>query len=731
MRAEVQAITSLLLLWSIHGFAIAQDLFPAPVNKTGSLRIGDERLLFKFEGALDPIPLVVTDVGQQSLTTGGGPITEKVTLDDIDVGPFTLRSHTVQTVVDSAFGVGSLWTLQGEAAGPNNSLIFETLTVAFYAAYPGVAVCRRTYSVAGDESFSVQRVVAARMSVGDGSEKLRLSVGPAAQVAYQIEDYLSIPVRGGYRKSGDMLDGGVPMIDVWTARAGLALGHVEARNEAVELPVRAETDNIVEVSLVKNPISEYGESMELDAASPWRTVRFIVVGHQGDFFQPLASLSAMVSAQLPTPITRTRTPASAYEPYWKTWGLSLEGEWTKADVRQAAAELTGVGISTILFDWGWFESEGDWTPASDRFDSEGDMIQFIAELKAAGFRVGLWWAPLQVEPEDVDPEVAQHVVRDEDGDLVIDDDDLYNLSPSDPFVQGYVRDTARRLFGYGADFLYLDGQEVQLSARPDFDPSHTDGRGPLASFHDLPRIYELIHDEAQALDREVFIEICPDGRSQSLLNMPFVHLNNVGDPGSDRQVREETKWLKALRGPTSAVGDGYLGPFEDSLTSGDPANSMGVGAVLTTLRTIPLGLTEGEWAKWITLYKDLGLSSAEYLSLYDIAFDTPEGHAISKDGSMYYAFYARSDPVRICLGGGCEVPAVVEPAEGPFQGNIELHGLTPNARYSINDYERGTPVANVTADESGAARVEVSFSKRILLRADRTSFVGPSYNQYE
>jgi len=440
----------------------------------GALDITDGTIQLTFSGTLDPVPYLITGSGPIPLTTQATPIKETLQLNGTSLGPFTLTGWQKAAVTDPAFGVGTRWTLSGTTSGPGSRVITETLTVGLYDAYPGAALLLRSYLPDSGPPLAVDTIVAGSLSVGDGTTPLRLSIGPAADVLYKDEEYLSIPVKAGYAKSGDMLDGGTPLVCAWDSAKGIAFGHVEPRNEAVELPTQALADNKVQISLVKGPVPEFLEQTTIDSANGIDTVRFVVIAHTGDYFAPFSTLSRIVSDQLPAPIVRQQTEASAYEPYWKTWGLSTQGDWTKADIWNAANELSAVGISWILLDWGWFEQEGDWVPNSDRFTSEQDMIQFIAALKQAGFRVGLWWAPLQVEPVGVDPSLPPHCVKEQQGTLFLDDDNMYNLSPSDPWVQNFVRQTARKLIAtYGADHLYLDSQEVQLSAQPDFDPTHT------------------------------------------------------------------------------------------------------------------------------------------------------------------------------------------------------------------------------------------------------------------
>ena len=79
------------------------------------------------------------------------------------------------------------------------------------------------------------------------------------------------------------------------------------------------------------------------------------------------------------------------------------------------------------------------------------------------------------------------------------------------------------------------------------------------------------------------------------------------------------------------------------------------------------------------------LSKGEYLNLYDIAFDFPEGHAIKKNGSMYYAFYTTpllgSTKRRVWrFNDEFDAKFKVKPEEvklniGRYEGKVHLRGL--------------------------------------------------------
>jgi alpha-galactosidase len=83
------------------------------------------------------------------------------------------------------------------------------------------------------------------------------------------------------------------------------------------------------------------------------------------------------------------------------------------------------------------------------------------------------------------------------------------------------------------------------------------------------------------------------------------------------------------------------------------------------------------YKKWVGLYNEYMLSTGDYLNLYDLGFDVPEGHVIAKDGKMYYAFYAEE-----------------------WNGEpVELRGLDAEKRYVVTEY---------TTDEKKSYEIEGS-----------------------
>src|SRR6185369_10377650 len=122
-------------------------------------------------------------------------------------------------------------------------------------------------------------------------------------------------------------------------------------------------------------------------------------------------------------------------------------------------------------------------------------------------------------------------------------------------------------------------------------------------------------------------------------------------------------------------------------------SAMGTGAQLTTFFASLTDPQRDEWQRWFQLYRKLALSSAEYLNLYDIAFDKPEGHAVKKGDSLFYGFFAD-----------------VWPVSRP----ITLRGLDKNREYDLTDYAHDKPLGRI----SGAKpHLSHAFKDALLVRA--------------
>jgi alpha-galactosidase len=86
------------------------------------------------------------------------------------------------------------------------------------------------------------------------------------------------------------------------------------------------------------------------------------------------------------------------------------------------------------------------------------------------------------------------------------------------------------------------------------------------------------------------------------------------------------------------------------------------------------------------------LSSGDFRDLYVYGYDVPEGYAVEKDGTMYYAFFA---------------PA----ASADWNGTIELRGLAPG-KYHLTDYENTRDLGTI---DSRNPKFTTHFHEHLLL----------------
>ncbi|MCU1297597.1 MAG: alpha-galactosidase, partial [Acidobacteriaceae bacterium] len=107
---------------------------------------------------------------------------------------------------------------------------------------------------------------------------------------------------------------------------------------------------------------------------------------------------------------------------------------------------------------------------------------------------------------------------------------------------------------------------------------------------------------------------------------------------------------------------------------------------------------EEHWKKWIGIYNQKMLSKGTFLDLYVYGYDSPEAYAISKDGKMYYAFFA--------------------PNETPWKGEVELRGLKPG-NYHIADYTDGKDLGSVQAVAGTTPKLKTEFKQNLLLEVSQ------------
>ncbi len=545
--------------------------------------------------------------------------------------------------------------------------------------FPDAAVFQTTYRNESSRPIHLDLVYSERLlldrRISEPGEP-RYAFASFQGAAYKWGDeYAVIRLEPGFRRSNfqgvddvngpEGVGGGTPFVDLWSPVMGVAIAHLETTPQWVSLPVEVRAAQDVELALTEAPQAKFMQQEWLRPGESYRTVQTAVIFHKLDYFDALRTYGELLRAR-GIAIPRT-SPPSAYQPYWKSWGW--ERKFTAEMFLAKLPELASFGIRMANMDDGWQNNVGDWDPNPDKFpDGDIGMTRLVAQVHSAGFRTGLWWYPIGVSPESrLAREHRDLLVEDETGAYPLDISGLHQLCPAYPPALERVRSVIlRAVKTWGYDGLYSDFQG--LSAVPAcFNPAHRH-RSPLDSFQAMPKVFELISRTLHELKADPYNEVCICSFPHSPYAMPFFDIANASDPLNPWQVRSRVKAEKAIRGGTFAVGDCYQVPMNEWTGSSVPEDfesAMGTGAQLTTFYRELDSPRKAEWNRWFHEYNELQLGAAEYLNLYDLAFDKPEIHVVRKGADLYYGIFA---------------------AYWPQTKAISLRGLNPKGKYEVYDY---------------------------------------------
>jgi alpha-galactosidase len=606
-----------------------------------------------------------------------------------DVGDFTLESRT-EADVEDALGAGHSVVLTGRSGD-----LVKRLEVTSYPARAHWLFLRVRYTNGGAAPVSVLGYTSHRYEFTPAA-----GAGEPAFWSYQSASYEKrpdwlLPVMPGYTRGNSLgmnnsdYGGGTPVLDVWRRDVGLAIGHVELAPKLVALPLRRHGAGNAEVAL------SVQRTQSLMPGEGFDTLRGFVSVHHGDHFATLRAYGTLMQAQgLQIPAA----PADAFEPIWCAWGYGRA--FTPQQIFASLPVVSQLGFRWAVVDDGWQVAVGDWAPAPAKFPAgDADMKAMVDRIHAAGLKAQLWWSPMSAEPGSrTEREHHDWLLQNADGSAqkISWWNSLY-LCPAYGPVQEDAAAFVRKALGvWGFDGLKVDGQHLN-AAPPCFNQAHAHG-SPEEAAEAVPLFFKAIWEAAQAIKPGAVIEICPCGTGYSFFTMPYLNMTVASDPESSWQVRLKGKTLKALLGDRTA----YFGDHVEMSEGGtDFASTFGVGGVIGTnfaWRGAPgqkdpkLLLTpqrQALWGQWTRRYRQLRLVDGEYLgTLYDIGFDQPEAHVISKGGAMYYAFYAPR-----------------------FDGTVELRGLKPGS-YRVRDYVHQRELGRV---HGPTARLAAHFRHSLLI----------------
>ncbi|NMC38798.1 MAG: alpha-galactosidase [Bacteroidales bacterium] len=595
-------------------------------------------------------------------------------------------------IIETESGKGKRLIIRGIAEKEDEYRIEKTLRIDYYEKYPDVAIIEAIYRNLGKNVINVEKEYSCcfRMdasTMNSENKPYDFWSFQGSSLNWGI-DYI-IRITEGFRQDNYMgvqpvtkTGGGVPVVDLWTREAGLAIAHLENKPQLVSFPVETGPDNRVTMSICddKGTILNPGES--------FASRKTAVIAHQLDFYTPLKTYSDLMADN---GLKRNKSSEEAYEAIWCGWGYLTD--FTLDEIYGTLPKLKELGIKWVVIDDRWWDRYGDWNPRKYTFPGgEKQVREFVDSLHRQGFKVKIWWAPTPVQPEEmiswsgsVDPGMAeiakQHpdwLIMDKDGSYPRDCRDMYQLCPGLPEVQDYmIKLTERFIRTWGYDGHKLDAYYV---VSPCYNPKHNH-KYPAESYEKLPLLLKAIYETSKSIKPYSVTEICNCGTTQDFFQSVYSDQPVNSDPTSTRQSRQRVKVLKALWGPSSPVFTDHvehirpwvdMNDKSDTATLGqDFASSMGPGGVIGTKFTWPggpenvrlTGEKELHWKKWFDLYRQKMLSKGTYINLYDVIYDKPETHLISKGDTLYYAFYADE-----------------------WKGDIELRGLK-NRKYNVFDYE--------------------------------------------
>jgi alpha-galactosidase len=529
-----------------------------------------------------------------------------------------------------------------------------------------------------------------------------ISVGWGQDFAFKLPDELERGNYLGHHQNGE--GGGIPIVYFWNRSGGLSIAHIEPTQELWYMPVSVSKSG-TRVSF------EDRRSRTLKPGDVFQSPRVMLSLHQGDFFEPLKLYREVMSRQgLKAPKPNPEDFASV----WCSWGYEFDVK--PSEVTGVLPKVKEMGIHWLTLDDRWFDRYGDWNPRADTFpNGVKDIKEMNDKIHSVGALSQIWWYPLCVE-DGVGGWDAQTygmsktirsynhwLVLNPDGSVARNNRGLAMLCPGLPKVQEYTAALTRK-FIRDWDF---DGHKLDnIYAMPAcYNPAHNHA-DPEESVRGFAEVYRQIFDITRELKPYSVTQICPCGSTLTHTLIPATDQTVTADPTSSAQIRQRIKFYKGLMGERAAVFADHVELSDEGM---DFASCLGAGGVLSTKFIHPLDdsvkgrlkeywpLSEDKeplWKKWFKLATQHSLADGDYLNLYDLAFDFPEAHAIRKDDSMYYAFFAHS-------------------MDQGYSGEIQLRGLDETQKYRVQDYVEDRILGEINGS---APSLQVEMKGALLLK---------------
>jgi alpha-galactosidase len=659
----------------------------------------DENLHFTLHAAALQEPLAL---GQTALWSQGENLLSRMP-EKVEFSSFRCKQDV--------FGSGDCQTARGVFTHHSGSRLRLILTASQYPDYPQAVFLHTEIENIGGAPILIERFSSPLIQLGPTLQPPLWSLQGAA-VHWGQDFAFPLPQifeRGNYLGHLDHAEGGgVPVVYFWNPIGGFGLAHVERHPQNWHMPVQSSRQKGVSAAL------EDRRPQSLNPGERLSGLHTMLSFHLGDFYEPLALYRKVLAAQGVTPAP---TNPEDYEPAWCSWGYEF-------NVRPE--EMTGVlpavkdlDIHWLTLDDRWFDNYGDWNPRPDTFPGgELQMRRMVEKIHEEGAYAQIWWYPLAVEDgtggysshaylvAQVLKDHPDWVILNEDGSVARNNRGLAILDPALPEVQEYLVALTRKFIEtWGFDGHKLDNIYTVPAC---YNPAHNHLR-PEETVEALSEAYRLIFETTRRIKPYSVTQICPCGTPPTFSLLPYMDQAVTADPTSSRQIRLRIKFYKALLGPRSPV---FADHVELSDGGSDFASEIGAGGIPATKFVWPedpmvqarveewWGFSSekrAEWKKWFEVYNCYRLSEGEYLNLYDLGFDFPEGHVIRRNERLYFAFYygTQEDPAR------------------NFEGFITLRGLEGKT-YKVQDYIRHQKIAEVCGP---TAQIPAEFKGYLLLEA--------------
>ena len=633
------------------------------------------------------------------------------------------------------------------------------LDIDLCPSFPQSAVFTATYKNLGSSALQISRVVQVSQAIEPSNKEPKgLWTFQGVSVFWGRDTVFALPA--SFRAENPMgqitaqrYGGGIPVNDYWNGQAGMASGHIEPEAVACWIPVETQGDRRTRTYLETRP------QVALAPGETLTTPRSFVTVHRGDYYEPLAIYSAMLRAQ---GVTFLKYSESLYQPIW--WTYAFGHNVRPAEVYNSIPKFKELGIEWLIINNRWWDHFGDWMPRPDKFGGEAGFKEMIARLHQAGLKCLPWWLPYGVQVNEFprsglyndpvgrpkqSPEIEkmisatadvalQHrdwLIQDQQGKLVPISWNLASLCPAYPPARDYMVQLAKRMIvDWKVDGFYMD---ALFTVPPCYNPAHHH-KSPYDSVRQLADLFQDFRKVIEQYDPEGMLMICPCGTTMNHCLLPMTNEPVTADPVGSEQVRWRVKMYKALMGPTAPVFADRVESTQfkriDSIkaeTGRDFASCMGTGGVIGTIFAWPkidklpgdleyrgevedmkaLLLTPDKdalWKKWFDLYRQKMISSGEFLNLYTVGFDVPEGYAIRKDQKMYYAFF--TPPNR---PWGLDKPPDLPPSRDEvWEGRLELRGLDKSKEYEVVDYEHGKSLGSL---KGSSPYLDTKFTNHLVL----------------